>query len=83
MASGSHFSKEVLSPMQKLLIVLGLALLVAGLFWPLLAKVGLGRLPGDIVIDQGGLRLYLPLATSLLISALLTLVLWVVNRWWQ
>lgn len=64
--------------MQKTLIVLGLVLLVVGLLWPLIARFGLGRLPGDIVIEQDGI--YLPLATSLLISAVFTLVLWIVNR---
>jgi Protein of unknown function (DUF2905) len=66
--------------MQKILIVLGLLLLVAGLSWPWLARIGLGRLPGDTMIEQDGFRIYLPLATSLLISAVLTLVLWIVNR---
>jgi len=66
--------------MQKLLIVLGSALLILGLLWPLISRIGLGRLPGDIVVEQGGFRIYLPLATSLLISAVLTLILWIVNR---
>lgn len=66
--------------MQKILIVLGLALLALGLLWPWVVKIGLGRLPGDIVIQQDGSRIYLPLATSLLISAVLTVVLWIANR---
>ena len=69
--------------MQKLLIVFGLFLVGLGLLWPLIAKLGIGRLPGDIVIEQGGFRLYLPLATSLLLSVLLTTVLWIIDRWWQ
>ncbi len=72
--------KGLCDPMQKLLIILGLALLTLGLLWPLIAKIGLGRLPGGIMIEQGGFRLYLPLTTSLLISAALTLILWIVNR---
>jgi hypothetical protein len=60
--------------------VFGLILLIVGLLWPWISKIGLGRLPGDIVIEQGGFRLYLPLATSLLISAALTLIMWIVNR---
>ena len=54
--------------MARWLIILGLALVVAGLLWPWLAKLGLGRLPGDIVIERENLRLYLPITTSLLIS---------------
>lgn len=72
--------KGLSDPMQKLLIILGLTLLILGLLWPLIAKIGLGRLPGDIMIKQAGFLLYFPLTTSLLISAALTLILWIVNR---
>ncbi|HHQ42322.1 MAG TPA: DUF2905 domain-containing protein [Chromatiales bacterium] len=47
---------------------------------PFLGKLGLGRLPGDIVIERDGFRLYIPLMTSLLVSLVLTLVLWLINR---
>jgi hypothetical protein len=66
--------------MQRALIVFGVLLLIAGLAWPWLRKLGLFRLPGDIVIEREGFRLYLPLATSLLVSALLSLVLWLIDR---
>ncbi len=66
--------------MQKLLIIAGIALVALGLLWPLLAKLGLGRLPGDIVVEREGFRLYVPIVTSLVISAVLTLVLWLINR---
>jgi hypothetical protein len=66
--------------MQRWLIILGITLLLAGLFWPLLQKIGLGRLPGDIVIERENFRLYLPLATSLLVSVVLSLLLWFLNR---
>jgi hypothetical protein len=62
------------------LIILGLVLVVAGLLWPWLTRLGLGRLPGDIVIEREGFRLYIPLATSLLISLVLSLILWLLNR---
>lgn len=60
--------------MQKPLIYIGLLLVVAGLLWPWLAKLPLGRLPGDIQIDRPGFRLYIPLGTMLLISAVLSLL---------
>ncbi|MFZ5653327.1 MAG: DUF2905 domain-containing protein [Pseudomonadota bacterium] len=60
--------------MQKPLIYIGLLLVVAGLLWPWLTKLPLGRLPGDIQIDRPGFRLYIPLGTMLLISALLSLL---------
>ena len=66
--------------MQKFLIVLGLLLVALGVLWPLLTKIGLGRLPGDIVIERDGFRFYFPLATSLLVSAVLTFVFWLFNR---
>jgi len=63
-----------------LLIVFGVALIVLGVLWPLVAKMGLGRLPGDITIERDNFRLYIPLATSLLISVVLSLVLWLIGR---
>ncbi len=66
--------------MRRWLIILGITLLVAGLLWPLLQKIGLGRLPGDIVIERGNFRFYLPLGTSILVSLVLSLLLWLLNR---
>ena len=66
--------------MSRFLITLGLILIAAGLLWPLLQKIGWGRLPGDIVIERESFRLYVPLGTSLLISALVSLVLWLIGR---
>jgi hypothetical protein len=61
--------------MQRFLIVSGVVLLLAGLAWPLLSKLPLGRLPGDIVVDRPGFKLYFPLATMVIVSVLLTLLL--------
>ena len=66
--------------MTRFLVVLGLAIVVAGLLWPYLGKLGLGRLPGDIVIERENMTFYFPLMTCLLLSVLLSLVFWVVNR---
>jgi hypothetical protein len=66
--------------MARFLIVLGLAILVTGLLWPYLSQIGLGRLPGDIVIERENMTFYFPLMTCLLLSVLLSLVFWVVNR---
>ncbi|WP_426437412.1 DUF2905 domain-containing protein [Bradyrhizobium genosp. P] len=66
--------------MARILIVLGLVLLVAGLLWPYLGHIGLGRLPGDIIVERKNVTLYFPLMTCLLLSVLLSLVLWAVNR---
>ena len=66
--------------MARFLIVLGLAILVIGLLWPHLSRLGLGRLPGDIVIKRENMTFYFPLMTCLLLSVLFSLVFWVVNR---
>jgi len=66
--------------MSRLLIIFGLVLVAVGVLWPVIAKLGLGRLPGDLVIERDNFRLYIPIATSLLISLLLSLVLWFLNR---
>ena len=66
--------------MARFLIVLGLAILLIGLLWPYLSKLGLGRFPGDIVIERENVTLYVPLATCLLLSLVLSLIFWVANR---
>lgn len=66
--------------MARVLIALGVLLLLAGLLWPYLSQIGLGRLPGDIIIERRNMTLYFPLMTCLLLSVLLSLVMWVVNR---
>lgn len=66
--------------MARFLIITGLILLLAGLLWPFLAKLGLGRLPGDIIIERGNTTFYFPIATSLLLSLLLSAVLWLIGR---
>jgi hypothetical protein len=66
--------------MSRLLIIFGIVLVAIGVFWPLISKLGLGRLPGDIVVERENFRLYVPIATSLLISLVLSLVLWFLNR---
>jgi Protein of unknown function (DUF2905) len=66
--------------MARFLITLGIVILAIGLLWPYLSRMGLGRLPGDIVIERENLTFYFPLTTCLLLSVLLSLVFWIVNR---
>jgi hypothetical protein len=66
--------------MARVLITLGLVILVIGLLWPYLSWLGLGRLSGDIVIERENMTFYFPLMTCLLVSLLLSLVLWGANR---
>ena len=67
--------------MQKWLIGLGLVSLAVGLLWPWLVKLPLGRLPGDILLERENFRFYFPLTSMLLISGLLTLLLWLFRKW--
>ena len=66
--------------MAKWLTVLGVILIVAGLLWPWLAKIGFGHLPGDIRIERKGFVFYFPLTSGLIVSIVLTLILWIFRR---
>jgi len=66
--------------MQRLLIGLGLIILISGIAWPIMARIGLGRLPGDIVYQRGGTTFYFPLVTCIIFSVILSVVLWLFNR---
>ena len=66
--------------MQKILIIIGLLILVAGLLWPWLAKLPLGRLPGDIVVERERFRFYFPITTAVLVSLVLSLLFWLFRK---
>lgn len=62
--------------MQKTLILIGLVLLVAGLLWPWLGRIPIGRLPGDIIINRPHLKIYIPITTMILVSLVVSVILW-------
>lgn len=66
--------------MQKTLIILGIAILVIGLLWPWLGRLPLGRLPGDIVIDRPQLKVYIPITTMILVSVVISVILWLLKK---
>ena len=66
--------------MQKTLIVLGVVILLAGLLWPWLGKLPFGRLPGDIVIDKPGFKLFFPITSMLLVSGVISLIMWLFRK---
>lgn len=66
--------------MGRWLIVAGVVLIILGVAWPLIAKLGLGRLPGDIHVEREGFSFYFPLMTGLIISVVLSLVLWLFRK---
>jgi hypothetical protein len=66
--------------LSRALIIFGVVLIAIGVLWPVISKLGLGRLPGDIVIERENVRLYVPIMTSLIVSVVLNLLLWLFNR---
>jgi hypothetical protein len=66
--------------MSRALILIGLTIVVLGLLWPWLSKLGLGRLPGDIVVRRENFTFYFPVVTSLLLSIVASLLLWLFLR---
>jgi hypothetical protein len=66
--------------MQRSLILLGLAILAVGLLWPWIRRLGLGRLPGDIKIQTAHGAFYFPIVTCLVLSIVLSIVLWLFRR---
>jgi len=65
---------------SKWLITLGLILVAAGLLWPVMSKLGLGRLPGDIMVRREGFNLYFPLMTCLVVSVVVSILIWIFRR---
>lgn len=66
--------------MAKWLITIGIILVALGLLWPLLAKLGLGSLPGDIKVERKGYTFYFPLTTSIIVSIVISIILWIFRR---
>lgn len=81
---GRHGRKvqQRMNPVARMLIFAGIVLLVLGVLWQLGSRyLPLGRLPGDIAIERGNVRFYFPLATCIVLSLLLSLLLWLWRRW--
>ena len=66
--------------MQRLLIDLGLLIAFVGMLWPWITKLPLGRLPGDLVIDRPGFKLFAPFTTMIILSLVVSLILWLLRR---
>jgi hypothetical protein len=65
---------------QRALIIIGLLVIFIGILWPWLSQLPLGRLPGDIIIDRPGTRIYIPIVTMIVVSAILSLLLWIFRQ---
>ena len=77
--NGNHFFRRLEIRMSRTLILLGLILVAVGLLWRWIGPLKLGRLPGDIVVEHQNFSFYFPITSGLLISAVLTLILWLIK----
>jgi len=66
--------------MTRILITIGIILIIIGLAWPLIQKLGLGRLPGDIIIEKENFRFYLPITSAIIVSVVFSVILWLLRR---
>jgi Protein of unknown function (DUF2905) len=65
---------------NRLLVIVGVSVVVLGLAWPWVRRVPLFHLPGDIVIDRPGFKFFFPITTMLLISAVISIIAWVLRK---
>jgi len=66
--------------MTRLLVTLGVVFIIVGLAWPWLSKLGLGRLPGDIVIERENFRFFFPITSMIVVSLALSLIFWLFRK---
>lgn len=66
--------------MSRTLIIVGAVLVLIGVLWPLIQKMGLGRLPGDIAIEKENFSFYFPVVTSILVSIVLSFIFWLFRK---
>jgi hypothetical protein len=66
--------------MQKSLVAIGLLIVIVGVGWPWISRLPLGRLPGDIVVNRENFRLHFPLTTMIVVSLLLSAILWLLRK---
>jgi hypothetical protein len=65
---------------QRILIIIGLLITAIGIAWPWLARLNLGRLPGDIVVDRPGFKFLFPITTMIIVSVVLSVILWLFRK---
>jgi hypothetical protein len=66
--------------MQRYLIIFGIIILLTGLLWPWITKLPIGKLPGDIIIDKPNFKVYVPITTIIIISAIISLIFWLFRK---
>lgn len=66
--------------MQRVLIILGILIAAAGVLWPWISKLPIGRLPGDLIVDRPGFKLFAPFTTMIIVSLAVSLIIWLLRR---
>ena len=66
--------------MQRILLITGAIVVIAGLLWPWLSKLLFGKLPGDIIIDKPDFKIYIPITTMIIISLFISLIIWLFKK---
>ncbi|HSL89795.1 MAG TPA: DUF2905 domain-containing protein [Ignavibacteriaceae bacterium] len=66
--------------MQMYLLIIGAIIILLGLFWPFISKLPIGKLPGDIIVDKPGFKLYIPFTTMVIISTIISLIIWLFRK---
>ena len=69
-----------MSNAQRLLIIIGVVLVIAGFLWPSISKIPFGKLPGDIVIDKPNFKMFIPITSMIILSLVISLVVWIVRK---
>ncbi len=66
--------------MQRTLIAIGIVIIIIGIGWPYLSRLPIGRLPGDIIIDRPNMTFYFPVTTMILVSVVVSVILWILRK---
>lgn len=69
-----------MSNTQKILILIGIAILIVGFLWPWISKLPFGKLPGDIVVDKPNFKMYIPITSMILISLVISIIIWLIKK---
>jgi hypothetical protein len=68
---------------QKIFILIGILFIVIGLLFPYLSKLPLFKLPGDIVVDKPNFKFYFPITSMILLSILISVILWIIRKFFN
>jgi len=66
--------------MQRILVIAGIIILLAGIFYPYLSKLPFGRLPGDIIIEKENFKFYFPIFTMIILSLVVSGIIWLAKK---